>query len=68
MIAIRRSLNDLFRYPSAIAGMAMILSFLAISAYAMISIPYAEAIRLWRGGEGVWYKNPVSAPPAWTNY
>lgn len=68
MIAIRRSLNDLFRYPSAIAGMAMILSFLAVSAYAMISIPYAEAIRLWRGGEGVWYKNPVSAPPAWTNY
>ena len=68
MIAIRRSLNDLFRYPSAIAGMAMILSFLAISAYAMISIPYAEAIRLWRGGEGVWYRNPVSAPPAWTNY
>jgi peptide/nickel transport system permease protein len=48
--------------------MVLIFLFLAVSVYAMTSIPYKEAIRLWRGGEGVWYKNPVSAPPAWTNY
>lgn len=35
--------------------------------YAMIKIPYGEAIRLWRGGEDVWYKNPKFAPPAWFN-
>ncbi|HEY6073480.1 MAG TPA: ABC transporter permease, partial [Anaerolineales bacterium] len=35
--------------------------------YAMISIPYNQAIRLWRGGEDVWYQNPKYAPPAWFN-
>jgi peptide/nickel transport system permease protein len=33
----------------------------------MIKIPYNEAIRLWRGGEEVWYQNPKFAPPAWIN-
>ncbi|NOH03282.1 MAG: ABC transporter permease [Chloroflexi bacterium] len=38
-----------------------------MSIYAMITIPYPEAIRLWRGGEDVWYRNPKFAPPAWIN-
>lgn len=67
MIAFRNSMRDLAQYPSAIAGLVLIAAFIVVSAYAMISIPYSEAIRLWRGGEGVWYINPVSAPPAWTN-
>ena len=33
----------------------------------MVKIPYREAIRLWRGGEDVWYQNPKFAPPAWIN-
>jgi peptide/nickel transport system permease protein len=33
----------------------------------MITIPYPEAIRLWRGGEEVWYRNPKFAAPAWIN-
>jgi len=43
----------------------LLLVFLAI--YAMVKIPYKEAIRLWRGGEEVWYQNPKFAPPAWIN-
>jgi peptide/nickel transport system permease protein len=39
-----------------------------VAAYAMITIPYSEAIRLWRGGEEVWYQNPRFAAPAWINY
>ena len=50
MIAFRKSLKDLTQYPSAIAGMILIFGFLAVSVYAMTSIPYNEAIRLWRGG------------------
>jgi peptide/nickel transport system permease protein len=42
-----------------------LLVFTAI--YAMVKIPYKEAIRLWRGGEDVWYQNPKFAPPAWIN-
>jgi peptide/nickel transport system permease protein len=34
----------------------------------MIKIPYREAIRMWRGGEEVWYQNPKFAPPAWINF
>ena len=48
MIAFRKSLKDLTQYPSAIAGMIMIVGFLVVSVYAMTSIPYNEAIRLWR--------------------
>ena len=43
----------------------LLLVFTAV--YAMIKIPYREAIRLWRGGEEVWYQNPKFAPPAWIN-
>jgi len=42
-----------------------LLIFTAI--YAVVKIPYQEAIRLWRGGEEVWYQNPKFAPPAWIN-
>ena len=34
----------------------------------MVTIPYNEAIRLWRGGEEVWYQNPKFAPPEWSNF
>ena len=34
----------------------------------MVTIPYSEAVHLWRGGEDVWYQNPKYAPPAWFNY
>lgn len=67
MKALRNNLRDLAQYPSAIAGLGLIVTFMLVSIYAVIAIPYDEAIRLWRGGEGVWYRNPVSAPPEWTN-
>jgi len=34
----------------------------------LVKIPYQEAIRLWRGGEEIWYANPQYAPPSWINY
>jgi peptide/nickel transport system permease protein len=40
----------------------------ALAIYAVVTIPYDEAVRLWRGGEGIWYQNPRLAAPAWTNY
>lgn len=61
------SLKKLFQYPSAVAGIFVILVMVAVSIYTMITIPYSEAVRLWRGGEEVWYQNPKFAPPAWFN-
>lgn len=68
MGGMKRSFQELVRYPSAIAGLIIILLLVALAVYAMVTIPYQEAIRLWRGGEDVWYQNPKFAPPAWMNY
>ncbi len=65
---LKNNLRELARYPSAIAGGVIILILLLISVYAVVSIPYNEALRLWRGGEDIWYKNPKNAAPIWVNW
>lgn len=67
MNKLKDTIRDILYYPSAIAGAIIILLLIALAIYAMIKIPYAEAIRLWRGGEEVWYQNPKTAPPSWYN-
>lgn len=68
MSALQRSFRELLRYPSAIVGLIIIAGLLILSAYTLITIPYREAIRLWRGGEEVWYQNPKNAGPTWFNF
>lgn len=68
MNTLSKSMRELVRYPSAVIGLVTILFLLAVSAYALITIPYDEATRLWRGGEDVWYQNPKYAAPSWMNY
>ena len=63
----RSSLQRLFYYPSAVLGAFVVFLLVFTAIYAMVKIPYGEAIRLWRGGEEVWYQNPKFAPPAWIN-
>ena len=67
MKSLKNSLRNLFFYPSAVLGMLVVFLLVFTAVYAMIKIPYREAIRLWRGGEEVWYQNPKFAPPAWIN-
>ncbi|KXK11377.1 MAG: putative oligopeptide ABC transporter permease [Chloroflexi bacterium OLB14] len=67
MNALKNIIRDLFRYPSAVFGMSIILFLLGVAVYALVTIPYSEAVRLWRGGEDVWYQNPKYAAPAWFN-
>lgn len=64
---IAASFKKLFQYPSAVAGIFVILMMVAISIYTIVTIPYDKAVRLWRGGEEVWYQNPKFAPPSWFN-
>lgn len=63
----RNGLKSLLLYPSAIVGILVVILLVAVATYTMITIPYSEAIRLWRGGEDVWYQNPKFAPPSWFN-
>jgi peptide/nickel transport system permease protein len=59
--------RELSRYPSAVVGVVIILILTAISIYAIVTIPYEEAVSLWRGSEEDWYQNPKFAAPEWTN-
>ena len=67
MNIIRNTFRELKQYPSAIFGSVIVGMLLILAVYALIKIPYSEAIRLWRGGESVWYQNPKNVPPAWFN-
>lgn len=66
--ALTNTFNQMKRYPSAIVGSIIILLLIAMAFYAMIAIPYDEAIRLWRGADNVWMESPRNARPAWLNY
>ncbi len=68
MKAFKNSFQEIKRYPSAMFGLAIVILLIITSIVVIIAIPYQEAIRLWRGGEGIWYKNPKNVPPSWTNW
>jgi len=61
-------LKEIFRYPSVIVGVMIILCLFGISIYAVVTIPYNKAISLWRGSEEDWYRNPKNAAPIWYNW
>ncbi len=68
MRSLQRTFRELLRYPSAIIGLTIIAGLVIVSIYAVIRFPYNRAITLWRGGVGVWYKNPKYAWPEWINF
>lgn len=59
--------RDLRQYPSAIAGVVVIVALVVLAIYTIFAIPYNEAIRLWRGGEDIWQEYPKTARPEWVN-
>jgi len=61
------AMRELTRYPSALLGSAIIALLLGVAVYAVVTLPYNEAIRLWRGGESVWIEHPRNAQPRWVN-
>lgn len=65
---LRKTGADIAKYPSAILGLVMIAILVSVATYAVITIPYGEAIRLWRGGEDVWGETPRTVPPVWYNW
>jgi peptide/nickel transport system permease protein len=65
MNTLLAGLRQLRHYPSAIIGLTIVFSLLVLSLVTVLTIPYSEAIRLWRGGAGVWDEFPELARPAW---
>lgn len=61
------ALRQIGRYPSAVVGLAIIVLLVGVSIYALIAIPYDEAIRRWRVEREALYRNPRNAQPEWVN-
>lgn len=59
--------RELAHYRSAILGLLIIAFLLAVAAYTVITLPYDQAIQLWRAGEEVWGDYPRNAVPEWMN-
>lgn len=68
MSVLLRSFRELWRYPSAVIGIGIILGLVALSLYTLVAIPYEEAIARWRGGESMWIDAPKNAKPKWFNW
>jgi peptide/nickel transport system permease protein len=70
-----RSLSHIFKpfwkevshYPSAAAGMFVILILLGVSIYTVIAIPYEKAVARWNYSPQTWQHNPAVGFPAWIN-
>ena len=67
MDSFKNSFRNILYYPSAILGLLVVFLLIFTAIYAMVKIPYRDAISMWRGGEEVWYQNPKFAAPAWIN-
>jgi peptide/nickel transport system permease protein len=61
-------LKEIFRYPTAVAGVVVILILVGISIYTVIAIPYDQAISLWRGSESRLVPVPQERRPVWYNW
>jgi len=60
-------LRQLRRYPSLMVGLVLIAILIGMSLYAIIAIPYPEAVRLWRDpGESI--EKPRNAHPIWWDW
>ena len=64
---IKKTIWAMRGYPAAVLGLVIIAGLFIVSIYTVIALPYQEAIALWRGDDGVWYRNPRAALPTWVN-
>lgn len=67
MSGFKRQFIELLRHPSVFAGVILIAALIGFAIFAVIAIPYGEAVRLWRGEQGVWDDSPRNAQPVWTS-
>ena len=58
-------LREILSYKTGIISVCILSFLVLLSLYTLVTIPYSEAVRLWRGSEDMWIKNPRNAPPEW---
>ncbi|RLF14278.1 MAG: ABC transporter permease [Thermoprotei archaeon] len=67
MQRIKGFLGEILTYKSALVGLIIIFSLVALSIYTIATIPYEKATKLWNAGETIWLENPRNAMPKWVN-
>ncbi|MEM3578944.1 MAG: ABC transporter permease [Candidatus Bathyarchaeia archaeon] len=65
---LRGTFKQLLAYKSAVAGLCILGFIIGLSLYAVITIPYEEAVKAWRLGEDISINNPRNAAPSWINF
>ncbi len=60
--------RELRRYPAAVVGLSVIVFFFGVAIYGVVTIPYQQAIALWRGDRETWYRYPQNALPEWVDF
>lgn len=63
--AHRQTWAELRRYPSALAGVALILLLVALALHTLATVPYDQAVASWRSGEA---RLPINARPVWSDW
>ena len=67
MNAFRKGCVGLLRHRSVLGGVIIIIALIGLSVFAVIAIPYSDAIREWSGSQGIWDDSPKDALPSWVN-
>ncbi|MGE5124571.1 MAG: ABC transporter permease subunit [Acidobacteriaceae bacterium] len=62
------SLREFKRFPAALVGILIIFFLIGISIYAIVAIPYKEAIEFWKPETVRNYLIPENAQPVWVNW
>ncbi|MGB9778267.1 MAG: ABC transporter permease [Candidatus Bathyarchaeales archaeon] len=63
----KETFKQLLAYKSAVVGLCILGFIIGLSIYAVVTIPYEEAVRAWRLGEDISINNPRNAAPNWIN-
>jgi peptide/nickel transport system permease protein len=66
--SLRAVIAQVARRPAALAGLTGIAMLAALAIYAMLSIPYRQAVALWQGEQGSSYALPENALPEWVDW
>lgn len=65
---LSNGLREATHYPGAVAGASIILLLVVVSIYTVVTQPYDQTIKRWRGDNFAWLRNPVYAQPVWVNW
>jgi peptide/nickel transport system permease protein len=62
------SLREFKRFPAAVVGVLIITFLIGVSIYAVVTIPYKEAVQRWVPETVTNYLIPENAQPVWVNW